>query len=283
LILTASADALPPRPALGYFLSAVLLSTISFLDDLRSLSAFVRLSVHGLCALIIIATCGYLSEVTAGGSTYHLGAAGAILTWLWIVGLTNAYNFMDGIDGLAGAQAVFAGIGWAVFGSLWNEPVLLLAGALIATTALGFLRYNWPPASIFMGDVGSAFLGFTFAVLPMLSREGPSGSLIPAVILVWPFIFDTSLTVIRRLIRRENVFAAHRSHLYQRLNVAGYSHRWISTLYTLFAIEGMAGAISFPRASTAVQMAIVAAVASTALIYWRFVLHAERSLATPAD
>ena len=100
-----------------------------------------------------------------------LGRLGLIITFLWIVGLTNAYNFMDGIDGIAGGQAVVAGLGWAGLGYLTDQPLIGLLGLLLAASSLGFLGHNWPPARIFMGDVGSAFLGFTFAVLAVAAAQ----------------------------------------------------------------------------------------------------------------
>jgi len=94
-------------------------------------------------------------------------------------------------------------------------------GLLLAATSLGFLGHNWPPARIFMGDVGSAFLGYTFAVLPVIAAQHNPRLAVAGVLLVWPFVFDAAFTFLRRLRHREVVFAAHRSHLYQRLATAG--------------------------------------------------------------
>src|SRR5207237_8596675 len=104
-----------------------------------------------------------------------------------------------------------------------QDAVRLHAALLIAPASAGFLLHTWSPARSFMGDVGSTFLGFTLAVVPLLSGAGRRDALIPALI-VWPFVFDSVFTFLRRLGKRENVFAAHRSHLYQRLTIAGWSH-----------------------------------------------------------
>jgi FlaA1/EpsC-like NDP-sugar epimerase len=175
--------------------------------------------------------------------TLNLAWAGALATFVWIVGVTNAYNFMDGIDGIAAGQAVVAGLGWAVIGWVNGQPTVGTLGALIAATSLGFLGHNWPPARIFMGDVGSAFLGYTLAVLPLVASAGsagigPTAALMWAMLLAWPFLFDTSYTLVRRLLRGENIVTAHRSHLYQRLTAAGHTHLFVTILYVFLAIVG---------------------------------------------
>jgi UDP-N-acetylmuramyl pentapeptide phosphotransferase/UDP-N-acetylglucosamine-1-phosphate transferase len=133
----------------------------------------------------------------------RLYSLGIPIALFWIMGLTNAYNFMDGIDGIAAGQAIVAGLGWAVIGWVNGQPLVGVLGVLIAATSLGFLGHNWPPARIFMGDVGSAFLGYTFAILPLMFAPGSAGTdstvaLIWAILLVWPFLFDTSYTLMRR-------------------------------------------------------------------------------------
>jgi UDP-N-acetylmuramyl pentapeptide phosphotransferase/UDP-N-acetylglucosamine-1-phosphate transferase len=153
------------------------------------------------------------------------------------VGLTNAYNFMDGIDGIAAGQGIVAAIGWGIIGLITGNPFLTALGFLLAASCLGFLCHNWPPARIFMGDVGSAFLGYTFAVLAVIASQSDPRLAFIGILFVWPFVFDAVFTFFRRLRKHENVFEAHRSHLYQRLVIAGYSHGVVSTLYI-----GLAGA-----------------------------------------
>jgi UDP-N-acetylmuramyl pentapeptide phosphotransferase/UDP-N-acetylglucosamine-1-phosphate transferase len=145
---------------------------------------------------------------------------------------------MDGIDGIAGGQALVAGSGWAIIGYMSGETFAGLIGVLLAATSLGFLFHNWPPARIFMGDVGSAFIGFTLAVLPIMAGQRDPRFIIAGVLLVWPFIFDTSFTLVRRMINKENIFEAHRSHIYQRLVIAGYSHRFVTLIYMGLALTG---------------------------------------------
>lgn len=233
--------------SLGYVIGALAIAIVSWIDDLHSLPNRVRFMVHFLAAIIAIAAVGYWREVTLPltGSIY-LGWLGLPLTVIWIIGLTNAYNFMDGIDGIAGSQAVVGGIGWSLLGWLSGQPMVIILGLLVASSSLGFLVFNWPPATIFMGDVGSAYLGYTFALLPLLSGSGHlawSGAALSGFLLLWPFITDTALTFLRRLVHGERVFEAHRSHMYQHLVIAGHSHRTVTILYAGLSCIGVIAAV----------------------------------------
>ena len=231
------------RGLLFYVGAATLISVISWLDDLQSLSAKVRFLAHFVAAGLVIAEWGYWQELHLPVlGNIQIGQFGLLLTLLWIVGLTNAYNFMDGIDGIAGGQAFVAGIGWAVVGWMINVELIFAIGGLLAASSLGFLFYNWPPAKIFMGDVGSAFLGFTFAVVPLIAVRSTTSNrnlmIWIGFLFVWPFILDTGFTLLRRISKRENIFQAHRSHLYQRMVIAGYSHQLVSLFYIGLATLG---------------------------------------------
>jgi UDP-N-acetylmuramyl pentapeptide phosphotransferase/UDP-N-acetylglucosamine-1-phosphate transferase len=163
---------------------------------------------------------------------FDLGPAGWVLTVLWIVGMTNAFNFMDGIDGIAGITAA-AALG-VVSGGFWlgGDGYGALLAAAVAAAAVGFLVWNWQPARVFMGDVGSASLGYTIAVLPLVAGEAERRWLLPLTVAVmWPFLLDTTLTFLRRLRNGENVLEAHRSHFYQRLVIGGWSHSTVALIY----------------------------------------------------
>lgn len=227
---------LPGQFQWTYPVGAALIALISWLDDLFGIAFGWRLLVHTAAALLVIWGVGFLTEIQpVEGFSAVINLAGILVIFGWIVWLTNAFNFMDGIDGLAGVQTVSAGFGWLVAGNLQGFDNTGFYGGVLAFSGLGFLRHNWPPARIFMGDVGSAFLGFTFAVMPLLAfRENPAvGGLLPllAVGLVWFFVFDSIQTFLRRLIRREKVWKAHRDHLYQKLVISGQTHRSVTILY----------------------------------------------------
>lgn len=160
----------------------------------------------------------------------HLGWIAVPATFLWLLYVTNIYNFMDGIDGLAGSQGLLiAATLFAIATSAGSSALPILALA-VAGASMGFLVFNRPPASIIMGDVGSAFLGFLLAACGVLGeQEGVSFLTMP--ILLGPFLFDATYTILRRLLQGENIFQAHRSHLYQRLARLGINPALVDLTY----------------------------------------------------
>lgn len=222
---------------LVYIVCGIIIAFLGWRDDTHSLSPRVRFAVQALVAAASIWGLGYFSSVTIPlFGKLQLGVVGVVITFLWIIGLTNAYNFMDGIDGLAGGVAFAAGLGWVLLTSnisyLANSFVFWI-GLAIAAASLGFLGHNWHPAKIFMGDVASTFLGYSFAVMPLMAANEEGDALMLGTLLMWTIIMDAGVTFIRRALKRENVFTAHRTHLYQRLVIGGYSHAKISTLYVV--------------------------------------------------
>lgn len=212
----------------AFVVTALIIAGVSWIDDLRSLTGGVRIAVHLVVSTFAVAIIGPIPVSAMFRSS--LPWFDAFMSVIWIVGLTNAFNFMDGIDGLAGLQALVTGLGWALVASSSGSSTIVGIGLVVAAASAAFLLQNWYPARIFMGDVGSAFLGCVFAMMPMMAPNLANATA-PAVILVWPMVFDTSFTFLRRLRRGEAVFSAHRSHLYQRLVIAGWRHDSVSILY----------------------------------------------------
>jgi UDP-N-acetylmuramyl pentapeptide phosphotransferase/UDP-N-acetylglucosamine-1-phosphate transferase len=220
-----------------YVVCGAIIAWLGWRDDLQPLSPRLRFFVQGIVAALSIWWLGYFKVVTIPlFGELQLGAVGIAITFLWIMGLTNAYNFMDGIDGMAGGVALSAGIGWMWLASNVNNPFVFWIALAITASSLGFLGHNWSPAKVFMGDVGSTFLGYSFAVLPLISSDQGGDALLLGTLLMWTIIMDAGVTFIRRLIKHENVFAPHRSHLYQRLVIAGYKHETVSSLYILLTL-----------------------------------------------
>jgi UDP-N-acetylmuramyl pentapeptide phosphotransferase/UDP-N-acetylglucosamine-1-phosphate transferase len=266
----------PWSAVLAYVGGAAGVAAISYWDDLRSLSYRLRFAVHFLAAGLVLVAFGFPQVLILPlvGSV-EVGWLGLPLALCWIVGLTNAYNFIDGIDGLAGVLAIIAGITWAS-GAMTGAPVLVgVLGLLVATSSLGFLGHNWPPARIFMGDVGSAFLGFTFAVLPLIAGAVDARWFVAGPIILWPLIADTAFTFLRRLFRRENVFAAHRSHLYQRLIIAHYPHRVVTILYAALTVFTVLLGVAWARQIPGSEPAIVLLLPIIAVALWLLVIREE--------
>jgi UDP-N-acetylmuramyl pentapeptide phosphotransferase/UDP-N-acetylglucosamine-1-phosphate transferase len=226
--------------SLVYISLGAILALVGWRDDVFSLSPNYRFLVQGLVATISILVLGYFRVVRIPLlGEIDLGAIGIVITFLWIIGMINAYNFMDGIDGMAGGVAVIAGLGWMTLSSNVHNPFVFWVALSLAAASLGFLVHNWPPAKIFMGDVASTFIGYSFAVLPLLSADQTGDALTVGTLLMWTVIMDTFVTFLRRLINGENVFSGHRSHLFQQLVLGGYKHGTISSLYIFLTFLGV--------------------------------------------
>ena len=227
----------------GFYIGGILIAGISWIDDIRHIPAPIRFLVHIIAAVLVVWSIGPIPGIEVySGYVLEFGSVGGLITILWIGWMTNAYNFMDGIDGLAGAQAVVAGVFWALCGTFFGvESITILSVALFASS-LGFLVHNWPPAKVFMGDVGSAFLGFTFACIPLyalsLTERSHFQNYLPLLGLaaVWFFFADTIITFLRRLVSGEKLWAAHRRHLYQELIKSGVRHINVTLLYGVLMI-----------------------------------------------
>ena len=270
------------RLAFGLVLSA-LVAGVSLIDDARGLSSGARLVVHLVTAAAATLTLGAWREVALPGlGVVDLGWGGYVLTLIWIVGLINAYNFMDGIDGIAGSYAVVAGITWAAIAWFAGISAVAVLGLALAAAAMGFLAHNWPPARIFMGDVGSAYLGFAFAIMPLLVSPRDPYLPLAAGLVMWPFVADTSWAFCRRLVEGKPVFSAHREHCYQRLVQGGWSHRNVTLLYAALGVTGAVMAWVWWMTRGAVGWLFAIAVA----IFWSGVMGltkwSSRASGTPA-
>lgn len=237
LIATAAGDPLPAA-FLIVAAGASAIVAVSAADDFRPVPALPRLAIQSTAALAVA-----MLVLEDGSHIGLLRACTVVLVAVWIVGLVNAYNFMDGIDGIAGGQAVVAAVGWGIAGVLMGAPPVTLSALLIGAAATGFLFFNWPPARVFMGDTGSAFLGYAFAAMPLLAPIPLSHALSAGALFLWPFLLDTTLTFLARLRRGENVVTAHRSHFYQQLTARGMSHQQVTLLYTGLALLGLPGGL----------------------------------------
>lgn len=217
-------DHLSADAFLAFFGGGTLVASIGYWDDRHDLSAKARLLGHFTAAAWAVICIGGIPHLDMGFATLEWGFMGNIVSVLGIVWLLNLYNFMDGIDGIAASEAVFAaGVGGLLLLSAGAEGLALTSLALAAACS-GFLFWNWPPAKIFMGDVGSGFLGYSLAVLLIISDRETRVSLWVWVLLLSVFAVDSTVTLLRRLLRGEKVYEAHRSHAYQHATTIYGSH-----------------------------------------------------------
>lgn len=219
------------RELLAWCLGGGLVAAAGLLDDRHGLSARSRLSVHVAAACVLVWSAEGLAPVPWFGAQVDLGWPGVVLATVAIVWSINLFNFMDGIDGLAASQAVFVAGAGAVLAT-WH-PESTAAGPVpmaVAASCAGFLAWNWPPARIFMGDVGSGFLGFMLAACLLLSTREGSASPWTWITLHGAFLADATVTLMVRLARGERVYQAHRMHAYQHLAQRLSSHRSVTLL-----------------------------------------------------
>lgn len=213
-------------PGYGLLLSLSLaLSVVSLADDYLDLSARIRLLVHALAAGVFL----HFKIDQSWGTNLAL--------WLLLVWMTNLYNFMDGADGLAGGMALFGFGAYGLAAWLGGAMNMAVVSWTIASASLGFLLFNFPPARVFMGDAGSIPLGFLAGALGTLGwKEGVWPAWFPLLIFS-PFLFDASATLLRRGLRRAEIWQAHKSHYYQRLVRLGLTHRQLAMVeYGLMAV-----------------------------------------------
>ena len=207
---------------------------IGFMDDRRPVPAHVRFTVHIAAAVWALAWLGAPSQLQVGSEVISLGWWGAVLAALGITWFLNLFNFMDGIDGIAASEAIFiacAGAALQLHGPA--TAGVATAGVLLAASCGGFLLWNWPPARIFMGDVGSGYLGYVIGVLVLALARENAGAVWVWLILGGAFFVDSTVTLVRRAARGERVFEAHRSHAYQWLARRWGSHRRVTIGVTL--------------------------------------------------
>lgn len=197
-------------------------AAIGFMDDRRPVSAGLRLVVHVGAAIWALACLGVPLALRVGERIFHPGWMGGLFAVIGIVWTLNLFNFMDGIDGIAASEATFVGCAGALLMMMGGAAAGVVAiGLVVAAACCGFLLWNWPPARIFMGDVGSGYLGYLFGVLALAAaRESPT-ALWTWLILGGVFFVDATVTLIRRTVRGDRVFEAHRTHAYQWL-----ARRW---------------------------------------------------------
>jgi Fuc2NAc and GlcNAc transferase len=209
-----------------------LVAMVGWMDDRQHLPPVLRLLCQTGAAVWAVAWLGGMPTLNFGSGSASLGMGGAVIATLAIIWAINFYNFMDGIDGLAAGEAASAALAGTVLLASRHSP-LAAAAALVAGAAAGFLPWNWERARIFMGDVGSGFLGFVFGALALASENSGAMPTLIWLLLLAVFFADATVTLFRRIFRREPWYTAHRVHAYQRAVQAGWSHARVSRVVLL--------------------------------------------------
>lgn len=191
------------------------IAILGFLDDHGHIAARWRLLGHFSAAIWALVWINGFPPLTVFGVELEMGWLGNIFGLLYLVWLLNLYNFMDGIDGIASVEAITTCLGACLLYVLVDAHALMAAPLILAATVSGFLFWNFPPARIFMGDAGSGFLGIVLGVLSLQAAWVSSNLFYGWLILLGVFIVDATSTLLRRLLRGEKLYEAHRSHAYQ--------------------------------------------------------------------
>ncbi len=246
----------------GVTFGGVAFFLIGLADDFFSLSPITRLLMQAIVAAGAWkagVSIDFLSIPTGG--LVHLGWLSLPITVVWLVGMVNAINWIDGLDGLAAGVSGIAATVMLVVALFMHQPAAAIIAAALAGATLGFLRYNFNPAQIFMGDGGSYFIGFTLAsvsVIGLVKTAAVTAVLLPYVILAVPIV-DMSAVILTRLGRGKSPFVADKSHLHHRLLRAGLSHRLtVLFIYSLtlwfgsiaLAVIGVPSGIAYASAAT---------------------------------
>ncbi len=234
----------------GFTFSSLLIAGMSFYDDLKCKPFYIKLATQIIAVIVVMSFGIIIHQINFPYNflwfNYNSpGTASYVITFCWILGMTNTYNFMDGLNGMAGGNAVIAAIFFCIISLDRGSNFTYMVSYTIAAGVLGFLIFNFPMGKLFMGDIGSTFLGFSFATLAIIASlyDKAHTSLLIIPLLFFHFIYDTFFTFMRRMLNRENVFQPHRTHLYQLFNRLGYKHSTVTIFYCAVAILQGFGAL----------------------------------------
>lgn len=226
------------------FAPAIFVTLVGLYDDIRGTNALVKFLGLVLAGTIFYVMGGRIENLSLPlvGSIHLPAAAGYVLTILWIVGVTNAFNLIDGIDGLAAGAALFASLVILVVSLMLGHPHVIAVALILSGALIGFLRYNFNPASIFLGDSGSLFLGFTLAAISLQGTQKASTAVaiaIPLMAFGLPVI-DTGFSMVRRFLSRKPMFEGDSEHIHHMLLARGWSQRRaVFVLYGVCAALGL--------------------------------------------
>ncbi|MEW6335102.1 MAG: MraY family glycosyltransferase [Thermodesulfobacteriota bacterium] len=264
----------------GFALSAILIAAISLYDDMKNKPFLMKLMTQIIAVIVVLSVGLVIDQINIPFSgDVMVGWLGYPLSFLWIMGLTNAFNFMDGLDGLAGGTALIASLFFCAITFMQGSIFVYIITYTIIAGTLGFLIYNFPTARIFMGDVGSAFLGFTFAVLAIMAAryDHSHTSFFVMPLLLFHFIYDTAFTFSRRLLSGQKVTEAHRTHLYQLFQRLGYSHQAVTVFhYGLSILQGVAAVLMVNAPGDSRRLLFFAPFIAIELIYSSVIIRSAR-------
>ncbi|OOO00064.1 MAG: undecaprenyl-phosphate alpha-N-acetylglucosaminyl 1-phosphate transferase [Epulopiscium sp. Nele67-Bin004] len=245
LLLSPMTDLLEPTQLFGIVVGGLIIFILGVFDDIYELGSKLKLSVQFLSATVAV-LCGIRIEFLSIPflELFDLNLFSIPFTIIWIIAITNAVNLIDGLDGLAAGVSSIAAICLMVLSVYSGHPTAVFLTVILAGSCLGFLPYNFNPASIFMGDTGSTFLGYMLSITSILGllKGYTIGTVFIAILVLGLPIFDTTFAIFRRLLAGRPIMSPDRGHLHHRLVDKGYSHKHaVVTLYGVSGIFGLSG------------------------------------------
>ncbi len=264
---------------LGVIVAAVAIAAVALLDDLRDLPARLRLAAQAAAALVAMGSGLVVTKLAIPWTgVVELGLLGPLLTLFWIVGCTNAVNFMDGLDGLVGGTLLVVSAALALVAALQAGWFVYAAALFLAAGFAGFLPFNLHPARIFMGDVGSQFAGFVLAVLAVAAARFDvlQLSFLIVPLLMFGLLFDAAFTLLRRALMREKLAEGHRTHLYQLAQRSGVPVRAVAAAHWGFALFHAALALLFLQLSAGAKPLVVVPALAVQLAWLGYVVRRMR-------
>ena len=257
---------------------ATLIFLVGVYDDFRGANARVKFAAQGLAGLIFCAMGGRIEALSVPlvGSIELPMVVGYALTLLWTVGICNAFNLIDGMDGLGAGASLFAGLVMLAVSLMLGHPLVTIVAVALCGSLIGFLPYNFNPASIFLGDSGSLFIGFTLAALSVQGTQKASTAVavaIPLIAFGVP-VADTGFSIVRRIIGRRPIFQGDREHVHHMLLARGWSQRRVTlVLYGACALFGLLALLMVSQPgirSTGLVLFVVGAVIVLAIARLRY-------------
>ncbi len=258
------------KQLLGLFLGGTVLVLVGIVDDMKDIPAKVKLCGQIVAACIVVGSgvrVDFMTDIFFGGM-FQLSVFSAPFTVIWIVAIINAVNLIDGLDGLAAGISTIAAITMAIVGYASGQYLMASMAMILIGATLGFLKYNFHPAKIFMGDTGSMFLGYNLSVLAVMgfAKSFTMLSLVPPLLVLAIPILDTLFAIIRRKMNNKPIFKPDKNHLHHCLLKYGFSHRnTVLVIYAVSAVLAACGLIMTYLNST--QGIILLAVISVVIIY----------------
>ena len=259
----------------GIIIGSLIIVGVSIIDDVKQLRALIKLVAQILAALIAVVHNVRISAISVPSfisetGILELGMFSIPVTLIWIIGVTNAVNLIDGLDGLAVGVSSIASFSLFFIAILGGEEDVAIIAAALAGGCLGFMPYNFNPAKIFMGDTGSQFLGYMLSVIciqGLFKGYAVISFIVPMLIMALP-LFDTCFAIIRRAINHKPIMGADRGHLHHRLLDSGFSQKeTVAILYVITTILGLSAVLVLERGSYTAALLLIVALSSAFGLY----------------